>query len=110
MNMGYVKWARMNGIDPRHPTSFDEYLQQNNPNLREELVNKKITKKFYVGSPKMNPLGSDGSSYAMWAKDTLEKAVQNAKELCEETGEPQIVVQIVRVVKPQKVPILVEKV
>ncbi len=96
------------------PYDFDHYLQNNNPRLRERLMapqnNKKITKKFYVGSPKMNPLSSDGTFYHTWAKASLELAIEAAKQKCEETGEPQIVVQIVRVIRPQKVPIVVEKV
>lgn len=94
---------------------FDEYLKRANPKLRERLImapqnNKKITKKFYVGSPKMNPLGSDGSFYNTWAKSSIEAAIEAAKEKCEETGEPQIVVQIVRVIRPQKQPIVVERI
>lgn len=100
--------------------NFDEYLRINNPKLLHRLTygeikmspqnNKKITKKFYVGSPRMNPLSTDGTFYHTWAKSSLEAAVEAAKEKCEETGEPQIVVQIVRVVRPQKQPIVVEKV
>lgn len=93
------------------PETFDRYLQKNNPKLRKELMSTtKITKKFYVGSPSMNPLSSNGRHYNEWAKSTLEQAIAQAKEKCEETGEPQIVVQIVRVVKPQRTPIVVEKV
>jgi hypothetical protein len=92
-----------------------KYLREKNRELYKRLTmapqnNKKITKKFYVGSPKMNPLGNDGSLYNTWAKSSLEAAIEAAKEKCEETGEAQIVVQIVRVVRPQKQPIVVEKI
>jgi hypothetical protein len=97
-------------LEEVRPETFDKYLQVNNPKLRNELMGtKKITRKFYVGSRKMNPLSSDGSHYDEWGKVTLEQAIEHAKEICEETGESQIVVQIVRVIKPQKVPIVVEK-
>lgn len=93
---------------------FDKYLQAKNPELRAKLMapqnNKKITKKWYIGSPKMNPLSSDGTLYNQWAKGSLEAAIQAAKDKCEETGEPQIVVQIVRVVRPAKQPVIVEKI
>lgn len=108
-------------LDEVHSVNFDTYLQMNNPKLLGRLTNiteiemapqnsKKITKKFYVGSPKMNPLSNDGTLYHTWAKSSIEAAIEAAKEKCEETGEPQIVVQIVRVIRPAKQPIIVEKV
>jgi hypothetical protein len=60
----------------------------------------KVTKKFYVGSRRLQP---------GWAKETLDEAIEHAKDLCEETGEAQFVVQVVRVVKLEK-PITVEEV
>ena len=70
----------------------------------------KITKKFYVGSRTMNPNSSDGRRYQEWAKKTLQEAIDHAKSLAEETEEDQIVVQIVRIVRKQKTPLIVEKV
>lgn len=65
----------------------------------------KITKKFYVGSQSMiNGTRND------WAHTTLNGAIDHAKKIAEETEEDQIVVQIIRVVKRQKTPIIVEKV
>ena len=92
--------------DPPDET-FDQFLKRTKPNLRNKLVGKqmKITKKFYVGSRSM----IDGSRNG-WAKKTLNEAIQHAKELCNETEEEQIVVQIVRIVRPQKRPIIVEKI
>ena len=84
--------------------NFDQYLEKNNPTLRNELMGK-ITKKFYVGSRSM----IDGSR-SDWAKSTLQEAINHASELCSETDEEQIVVQIVRVIRPAKRPIVVEKV
>lgn len=79
-------------------TDFDSYLKQNNPKLHKELTE---MKKFYVGSTNV----SDS-----WKHSTLQAAINHAKERCEETDEIQYVVQIVRIVKPAKRPIIVEKV
>lgn len=117
--LGRASFRRNDGYETElqevHPTDFDHYLRTNNPNLHKELTmapqnRKKITKKFYVGSPKMNPLGPDGSLYEKWAKGSLDAAIEAAKQKCEETGESQIVVQIVRVIRPQERPIIVEKI
>lgn len=62
----------------------------------------KITRKFYVGSSTV--ANSD------WGHTTLEAAIQHAKSLCEENDTEQIVVQIVRRVKPANRPVIVEKV
>ena len=61
----------------------------------------KIINKFYVGSRSI--LSRD------WAHPTLEEAIEHGKELAEETGEPQIVVEIVRLIKIVK-PVSVEEV
>lgn len=99
-------------MDEPDAFAFDAYLLTNNPSLYRRLKAMpkatKIKNKFYVGSPKMNPLSSDGSAYRIWSKATLAEAVEHAKEKCEETGEPQIVVQIIKVVRPQRSPIVVE--
>lgn len=59
-----------------------------------------MKRRFYVGSATVG--GSD------WTHATLAKAIEHAKTICEETSEPQIVVQIVRVVKPLPRPMKVE--
>ena len=58
--------------------------------------------RFYVGSPTI--LGSDRT------KQTIKEAIDVAKHQVELTGEPQIVVQIVRIVRRQREPIVVEAV
>lgn len=60
-------------------------------------------KRFYVGS--RSPHVQDG-----WAKSTLQEAIKHAKFLCEETGEDQFVVQIIRRVGQRSQPIVVEKI
>lgn len=65
--------------------------------------NKKITHKFYVGSPHL----IDHSPYT---KKTLAEAIIAASEKAQETEQDQIVVQIVRVIRVKKCPIVVEKV
>lgn len=62
-----------------------------------------IKKKFYVGSQAMKTNND-------WAHSTLNGAIEHAKKLAEESDEDQIVVQIIRVVRRQKSPIIVEKV
>lgn len=58
--------------------------------------------RFYVGSDKALRTG--------WGKPTLAAAVEHAKQLLEDTGEDQFVVQIVRVVKKKVQPVVVEAV
>lgn len=70
----------------------------------------RLKKKFYVASPAMNPLGKNGRNYETWGKETLDEAIEHAKKLCEDTGEPQIVVQVVRVVRQKKPPMIISKV
>lgn len=65
----------------------------------------KITKKFYVGASRMQDRNND------WAHTTIEKAVEHARQLMEEEdSDEKIIVQIIRVVKRQRAPIIVEKV
>jgi len=65
----------------------------------------KITHKFYVGARGM----IDGSRND-WAHTTLKDAIEHAKNLAEETNEDQIVVQIIRLIRRQKPPFVVETV
>lgn len=62
----------------------------------------KITRKFYVGSSTV--------ADSTWGHTTLDAAIQHAKTLCEENDTEQIVVQIVRRIKPARRPVIVEKV
>lgn len=64
----------------------------------------KLKKKFYVGSRTMKDQENG------WGHTTLNGALEHAKQLAQEQEEDQIVVQIVRVVRRQKVPLIVEKV
>lgn len=79
--------------------------------MREAFVNRevKVPKKFnrfYVGSKSILPGGSNPT----WAKGTLKDAIAHATELCEATGEEQIVVQVIRVVRKKPQPVVVETV
>jgi hypothetical protein len=83
------------------------YLERHMRNLKyrnkkESKMNLKVTKKFYVG--KASVVNSD------WAHETLQAAINHAKRLAEESETEQIVVQIVRVVRIPKRPVIVEKV
>lgn len=70
--------------------------------------NRDIKKRFYVASPAMNPLSSNGRNVERWGKETLKDAVAHATELARATGEAQLVVQVVRVVRPVPAPVVVE--
>jgi len=62
----------------------------------------KATTGFYVGSKDI------ASGRSTWGHDqTYEQALARARGLCEETGEPQIVVEIVARVERAVVPIKV---
>lgn len=61
----------------------------------------KKQKKFYVGAPH---LVNDRANYL---KSTMQEAINQAKEQCEESGESQIVVKIVAIVEPAKQPVQV---
>lgn len=62
----------------------------------------KVTKKFYVGKP--NVVNSE------WTHSTLAGAIEHGKNLASEQEEDQIIVQVVRVIRVQKRPVIVEKV
>lgn len=65
----------------------------------------KITKKFYVASRSM----IDGSR-TDWPHETLDEAIEHATQLAEETEKDQAVVQIIKIVKLKKAPVVVEDV
>lgn len=81
----------------------DEAMHRSNRNNMKKKKPEKITKRFYVGS---NRMATD------WPKATLFEAVAHAKRLLDEDPDMQqaIVVQIVRVVRRQSTPLIVEKV
>lgn len=64
----------------------------------------KVSKKFYVGNAAF--LKPDSP----YTKTTLEEAIDAARSKVETTGTDQIVVQIIRVVKKQAQPTVVEEV
>lgn len=66
----------------------------------------RIRNKFYVAHPKVSRPGDT------WAKATLADAVAHARKLLDQdaTAEYQLVVKVVRVVRRQMTPIIVEKV
>ena len=69
----------------------------------QESVKKKM---FYVGHPRvMQPTDA-------WAKPTLFEAINHAKRLLEDDTENEffVVVKVVRIVRRQRMPVLVEKV
>jgi hypothetical protein len=67
----------------------------------------KIDKKYYVASRKMHP---GTISHNTWAKETLQEAIEHATEQCTDSGEMQMVVKIIMVVKPAPPPVIVEEV
>lgn len=67
----------------------------------------KLEKKFYVASQRM-ALGTTG--HETWAKETLEEAIAHATKLAQDTEKDQMVVQIVKMVLVQRVPVVVEDV
>jgi hypothetical protein len=64
----------------------------------------KMEKRFYVGSAH---LALGGEPYV---KRTVEEAIDEASRRCAESGDPQIVVQIIRVVRRASAPVVVENV
>ena len=68
----------------------------------------KIKNKFYVSSPRMH---ANNTAHQTWGKPTLSEAIDHAKEVLEENPdhEYEYVVQIVRVIRRQKMPVIVEK-
>lgn len=79
-------------------------LNKFKPNImiiqEKNMIPAKIVKKFYVG--KASVVNSD------WAHATLADAINHGKRLCEETEDEQIIVQVVRVVRIHKQPVIVE--
>lgn len=67
-------------------------------------IPKRLTKKYYVGSSSVfNP----GNTHL---KATVDEAIAEAKDKLEQTGEEQFVVQIIRIVRPVKPEVFVQKV
>lgn len=67
-------------------------------------IPKRLTKKYYVGSSSVfNP----GNTHL---KATVDEAIEDAKQKLDETGEEQFVVQIIRIVRPVKPEVSVQKV
>jgi exo-beta-1,3-glucanase (GH17 family) len=81
---------------------LSESLNENDSAFYKELTKMPKLKKFYVGSPTVYANG--------WAKMTLEEAIKQAKELCEEREETQYVVKVVAVIKRREQPVVVEMV
>lgn len=72
---------------------------------KEKTTVKKV-KRFYIGKPEV----IEGRDSSHWAKDTLPEAIEHAKQRAEETGEPQYVVKVIKVVRRKSQPIVVEDV
>lgn len=75
--------------------------------LKEQNMNtipKNLKKRYYVGSLSVF---SSGNTHL---KATVNEAIADAKRKVDETGDDQFVVQIIRVVRKQATPIIVEKV
>jgi hypothetical protein len=66
----------------------------------------KLEKRFYVAS-KATVENTNGKN---WMKPTLDEAIEHARDLCEDTDAVQYVVQVVKVVKPERKPVTVEDV
>lgn len=82
---------------------FRNRMQQ----LKEKNMNtipKNLKKRYYVGS--LSVFGPNNPHL----KATVNEAIADAKQKLDETGDDQFVVQIIRVVRKQAIPILVEKV
>lgn len=63
-----------------------------------------VKRQFYVGHPRVVEAQRNDN----WGKTSLDEAVAHARQRVEQTGETQYVVKVIRVVRPQKVPVLVE--
>jgi hypothetical protein len=77
---------------------------------KEQTMSKDKTikpKRFYVGHT--DTILARGGR-AGWAKDTLPEALAHATERAEQTGEPQYVVKVIKVVRKKPQPIVVEDV
>lgn len=81
-------------------TTLKEYKMNEHVKIPEKFP------RFYVGSKSVMPAGSN----AQWAKGTLKEAIAHATTLCEQTGQDQFVVQVVRVVRRKTPPVVVETV
>lgn len=92
---------------------------------RQEPATSFISKKFYVGSHKVFKTQFLGGRNTTWAKSSLAEAIEHAKEILNASTRGQedmahrgtapeqdyaFVVQIVKVVRRQRVPVVVEDV
>lgn len=73
------------------------------PKRKRRILPEPPVKRFYVGSSDIANRRSD------WAKATIEEAIKQAADKCEESGEPQIVVKIVAIIEPEKQPVKVTR-
>lgn len=90
----------------RHAITFVNELRAFKRNMNrikeKNMIPTKVTKKYYVG--KSSVINSD------WAHANLNDAISHGKALCESSEEDQIIVQVIRVIRVQKRPILVQTV
>lgn len=68
----------------------------------------KVKRPYYIGHPKM--LREATTDSGMWAKPTLADVIEQARERVQTTGEDQIIVKVIKVVRRQVAPIVVEDV
>lgn len=73
----------------------------------------KVARKFYVGHSKlagevMTGVSAKGAFGPTYTHVTLAEAVAQAEDKCRDTGEDQIVVQVVRIVRRAPQPVRVE--
>lgn len=104
--MGYRPYIFKGFIDDGFDIQMDAFRNRMKK-LKEKNMSsipKTIKKRFYVGSLSVFQNGNNH------LKTTLSEAVDEAKRKLEETDEEQFVVQIVRVVRREQKPIIVEKV
>lgn len=72
---------------------------------KEKTTVKKL-KKFYIGKPEV----VEGRDTSAWGKDTLPEAIEHAKQRARETGQPQYIVKVIKVVSRQDPPVSVKDV
>lgn len=87
--------------------SQQSFVRQLDTVIKKELTmksDKKSRVKFYIGHPRVAS-GSDG-----WGKETLAEVIAQATKRCEETGEDQTIVKVIKVVRRKVQPIVVEDV
>ena len=65
-----------------------------------------LKKRYYIGSPKMLP---GTQLYETWASADLNETIERAKKKCEDEGQDQLIVEIIRMVKVPKPPVKVER-